>query len=428
MSQNYLNKILYTLLCTTLSLKAQAGGVILYEIGSDDIGLASAGYSARAQDPSTIYTNPAGMTRLQGNQTFIGVQGLYEDIDFNINSASPFLGFESGGNPIKAFPGGSFFYNQSITENFKIGLGIYGNFGAVIKYDGDWVGRYTAVKDTLIGSSIQPTLAYRVNEKLSLGAGPVFMYGILRSKTRINNSPFQLFNFHDSELSLSAREWGYGVNLGALYEFNPCTRIGVTYTSQIKLNFSSTATFTDNSPSLNFILRRNGLLDAEVDIGIKVPQTIMGSIYHQFSPTWAFLGSIGWQAWSKFGKVDVGIDSTDPISLTINRNYKNTWHGAAGFQHQISAFWLLNFGIGYDSRFQDSANVSIAAPANSAWRFGIGTKHSMLKCLDVGAAFEYIYGGNLDVNSHGPIKGDIVGQFANVGVYFLGVNATYKFG
>lgn len=409
------------------TLKAQAGGILLYEIGSDDIGLAAAGYSARAQDPSTLYTNPAGMTRLDGNQVFVGAQVLYQDIDFTIDSASPFLGFESGGNPVKAFPGGSFFYSQSLSDDFKIGLGVYGNLGALVKYDGDWVGRYTVVKGTLIGASIQPTVAYRVYEGLSVGAGPVIMYGVLRNKTRINNSPFQILGFHDGELSLSDREWGYGANLGLLYEFNPCTRVGVSYTSQVKLNFSADAEFTDMSVPLNRLLRNNGLLGAEIDLGVKVPQTIMGSFFHQMTPTWAILASAGWQEWSKFGEVDVSIDSNNPVNLTVNKNFKNTWHVAGGVQHQLSPLWLLNLGIGYDSDFQDSKNVSVSIPANSAWRFGIGTKYSALSCLDLGAAFEYIHGGTLDVSIHGPVRGDVMGQFEQVKAYFIGINGTYKF-
>ena len=51
-----------TLACKT----AGAGGISLYEVGTADVGLASAGYSARAQDASTVFTNPAGMARLAG--------------------------------------------------------------------------------------------------------------------------------------------------------------------------------------------------------------------------------------------------------------------------------------------------------------------------------------------------------------------------
>ncbi|MBN9286850.1 MAG: hypothetical protein BGO43_05150 [Gammaproteobacteria bacterium 39-13] len=418
-------KIFPLIASVAFTFKVQAGGIFLYELGTDDVGLAAAGYSARAQDPSTIYTNPAGMTRLKGRQLLLGAEVYYEDIELTISNANE--GTDNGGNPVDIFAGGSIFYSHSINDAFKSGLGIYGNFGSLLRYHGDWAGRYSAVKGTLIGTSIQPTLAYRFNNGLSIGGGPIFMYGILRSKTRVNNSPFQIIDFADGEISLSDKEWGYGANLGVLFEFNECTRIGLDYTSQIKLNFSPNAEFTNLNPILNALLTNRGLVNAEVDIGIKVPQTWMGSIFHQMTERWAILASGGWQEWSKFGQVDVGIDSTNPVSITVDRHYKNTWHAAIGLQHQYTSNILLNAGVGYDSRLQDTTNIPVSLPVNSAWRFGVGTKFNAMKCLDLGAAFEYIYGGDLHTNSHGPVKGDLIGVYESVAVYFLSFNAVFKY-
>ena len=104
------------LLCITvaaLSSSASAGGLLLYEVGNADVGLASAGYSARAQDASTILTNPAGMSRLAGQQVLLGAQVLYGDVSFSMDSnTSPGLGQGDGGNPIGWFPGGGLFYTQ----------------------------------------------------------------------------------------------------------------------------------------------------------------------------------------------------------------------------------------------------------------------------------------------------------------------------
>lgn len=408
------------------TMKAAAGGLSLYEIGSDDVGLAAAGYSARSQDPSTIYTNPAGMTRLPGKQFFLGAQLLYEDIEFTTINASSFLGTNDGGNPVGVFPGGSVFYSHSITDDLKAGIGVYGNFGLALAYNGDWVGRYSAVKSTLIGSSIQPTLAYRFNNGLSLGGGPVIMYGIFKANTRINNTPFQLVNFNDGEIKLSDDTWGLGANVGLLYEFNECTRVGLTYTSQINLNFSPSAGFNDLSPLLKTALGNKGILGAGVDIGIKVPQGVMGSIFHQMNEQWALLASVGWQNWKKFGDVQIEIDSTDPISVSVKQQFKDTWHGAVGLQYRVTPIWLLNVGVGYDSIFQDTVSIPVAIPGNSAWRYGIGSQFEASKCVDVGVAFEYLYGGTMDVNSHSLVAGDLTGQFKHVGVYFLSLNATWK--
>ena len=92
--------------------QAAAGGLTLYEVGTADVGLASAGYNARAQDASTVLTNPAGMTRLEGTQVLLGAQMLYGDLKFSIGSGtSPQLGTGNGGNPVGWFPGGGAFFS-----------------------------------------------------------------------------------------------------------------------------------------------------------------------------------------------------------------------------------------------------------------------------------------------------------------------------
>ena len=102
---------------------AGAGGLILYEVGTADVGLASAGYTVRAQDASTVFTNPAGMTRLDGSQATLGAQILYGDVGFTVGAgASPALGTGDGGMPIGWFPGGGAFFSYSVSPDLKLGL------------------------------------------------------------------------------------------------------------------------------------------------------------------------------------------------------------------------------------------------------------------------------------------------------------------
>jgi long-chain fatty acid transport protein len=149
---------------------ASAGGLMLYEVGTEDVGLASAGYTARAQDASTVFTNPAGMTRLEGTQTTLGLQALYGDIGFTIGQGtSPGLGGGSGGNPVGWFPGGGGYYSYSFSPDLKLGFAATGNFGLGLKYDDNWAGRYYVQNGTLLGVSFLPSIAYRVSPELSVG-------------------------------------------------------------------------------------------------------------------------------------------------------------------------------------------------------------------------------------------------------------------
>jgi long-chain fatty acid transport protein len=410
---------------------AAAGGLILYEVGTADVGLASAGYNARAQDASTVLTNPAGMTRLEGTQLLLGAQLLYGDLKFSIGpGTSPQLGTNDGGNPVGWFPGGGAFFSYSFSPELKLGFAMTGNFGLSEKYDSGWVGRYYVQETTLLGVSFLPSIAYRVNDKLSLGASLNIMYGKLENQVAINNI---LPAFADGQLKLDDSAWGVGVNLGVLYELDPRTRLGLTYNSQVSLDFKAPAQFSGLAPGLQTVLGNAGLLNANVDLGVKVPQGVMGSVFHQVNDRWAVLGSLGWQQWSRFGKVEVGVDSSNPTSLTTNLNYKDTWHAAVGAQHRLSDPWTLNFGIAYDSAFQDSGNVSPLLPANAAWRFGVGGQNQVNKTFSWGVAGEYAYGGTLDVNkqSAAPValggRGNLVGSFNNTGIFFIAANFNWKF-
>jgi long-chain fatty acid transport protein len=413
------------------SSPAVAGGVLLYEVGTADVGFASAGYGARAQDASTVFTNPAGMTRLPGTQVTAGIQLLYFDAEFSKDSGtSAALTGGEGGNPVGWFPGGSGFVSYSVSPELKLGFGVAGNFGLALDYDDDWVGRYYVQEATLMGVSLLPSIAYRVNPNLSLGASVNAMYGKLEQKVAINNVREGLA---DGQLEVDDSAWGWGFNLGLLYEVDARTRFGLVYNSQVDLDFSSDVQLSGLGPGLERLLERRGSLGADLALGIKVPQGVMGSVFHQVDDRWAVLGSVGWQQWSKFGKVDVGIeDTSDPRSFTTDLDFKDTWHFAAGAQYRLSEPWLLNFGVAYDSGFQDG-DVSPALPADSAWRFGIGAYNQVSKTFNWGIAAEYAYGGTLDVSQQSALpvnrggRGDLEGSYDSARTFFIAANFTWRF-
>jgi long-chain fatty acid transport protein len=425
--------------------QAMAGGLIAYEIGTAEVGLASAGYNARAQDASTSFTNPAGMTRLEGMQLLASGQIDYGRTKFSIGSGtSPDLGTNNGGNAFGSdgwFPGGGAFFSYSVSPALKLGLAMTGNFGAPLQYDDSWAGRYYVQEATLLGLSFLPSIAYKATDKLSLGASVTAMYGIYKNQVAINIPdalrpggfvPIRRAET-DAQLNMDDKTWGWGVNLGLLYEFSVGTRLGFTWNSQVNLDFGGPAEFS-NLGQLGTTLQNRGLLNANIDVDIKVPQQLMLSLFHQVNPRWAVLGSVGWQQWSKFGQVELGVSNTaDPTSLTTNLEFKDTWHFALGAQYQLSDPWLLNFGVAYDSGIQGTSNVSPLLPVGSAWRFGVGAQNQYSKTFSWGVAAEYLYSGTLDTNlqSTAPValggRGDLVGSYDNIYTLFFGIYGNWKF-
>ena len=196
---------------------------------------------------------------------------------------------------------------------------------------------------------------------------------------------------------------------------------------------SAPAQFSGLGPGMSALLGARGLLNANVNVGIKVPQQVMGSVFYTLNERWALLGNVGWQQWSKFGAIQLGVDSTDPKSLTTNIPFKDTWHGALGAQYHLSSPWRLNFGVSYDSAFQNTPIISPVLPVNSTWRFGLGAENQVSKSFSWGIAGEYVYGGSIDLSKTGsaPValggRGNLVGSYDNISTYYVSANFNWKF-
>jgi long-chain fatty acid transport protein len=414
---------------------ATAGGLLLYEFGTAEPGLAAAGYAARAQDASTAFTNPAGMTRLEGTQSVVGGQLMWLNNRFSIgDGTSPALGGDTGGRALGAngfVPGAGAFVTHSISPDLKLGFSIAGNFGSVIDYDDQWVGRYRVQQATLLGVQFVPSVAYRVTDRLSVGAGINAVYGVFKQQVAINNL---LPSAADGRLEVDDKSWGFGGNLGLLYEVDPGTRVGLTWASQVDLDFRAPAQFSGLGPGLSSLLASRGLLDAQLSIGTRIPQQVMASAFSQVDERWAVLGNVGWQQWSKFGQVAIGIDnSANPVALTTSIPFKDTWHVAAGAQYRLSDPWRLNFGVAYDSGFQDGGSVSPLVPVNAAWRFGVGGEQQISRSVKWGIAGELLYGGTLDVNQRSVLppaaggRGDLAGSYRNTTSVVVSVYGSWSF-
>jgi long-chain fatty acid transport protein len=404
--------------------QAWAGGIALYEFGSPDVGLASAGYGARAQDASTVFTNPAGMSRLDKSQVQAGAQFLYGDIAFSPNSGTTMSGTD-GGVAVGSMPGGSLFVVQKLSRDLSIGFGVLSYFGLSEKYDENWVGRYYVQKGALLGMTLTPAVSYRISDWLSVGAGVNAMYGYVKSSVAINNIGE---GRPDGQLKYSDREWGYGGNFGIMVEPKQGMRFGLTYLTEVKLDFSAAPQFSGLGPVLETVLRNRGLLTNNLDMKITVPQMVMFSAYQELNTKWAVMGSLGWQDWSRFGQVDIGINSTDPRTLTTNNDFNDTWHVALGVQYNYSPAWTFTGGIAYDSSAVDDDKRSVTIPMGEAWRFALGAQYAFTQNLALGAAYEFVWMGDMSVNQErGPSVGRVSGEYSNASISVLALNLNWKF-
>jgi long-chain fatty acid transport protein len=403
-----------------------AAGFYLYEIGTPDVGLASAGYASRAQDASTVFTNPAGMTRLDDSQFLIGIQPVYYYQVFSPNSHTTKPGSD-GGNSFVPLPTGSLFYVYSLTPRLKLGIGDVTYFGGALEYNLNWVGRYYLQGATFVGNSILPTVAYRINKWLSVGAGFNVMIGYLKEKVAINNV---LPRLPDGQLKLNG--WwtaGLGGDIGVLVEPSSDTRFGIQYLTPVSMDFSGTPFFRGVGPGLSAILRRRGILGATVDIDLTAPQSLLGSVFHQINDAVAIMADAGWQNWSAFGNPEIGINSNNPKSVTANLRYQDTFHLALGTQYRPSHRWIFSAGFAFDNSMVSATSRSISAPFGNNWRFGVGAQYALSEALELGFAYEFLWQGSpglYQTTLGGPVRGTVAGHFPSANANFFSINLSWK--
>jgi len=396
----------------------------LYELGTPDVGSAAAGWSARAQDASTAFTNPAGMTRLERSQMLAGVQPLYVNVKFDTDSSS--FGGGDGGNAGGWVPAAGLYYVQDVTQKWKIGVAAASYFGLGLDYNDDWSGRYYVTKAELLTFGVTPTVAYRATDWLSIGAGPTIVYGSLEQKAAINNAVAEGVPYPDGSIEAEDDDFGYGGIFGVLLEPREDTRFGITYLTEVELEFKDSVTLKNLGPTLSGLLA--GVRGTKVDLDLTIPQMVMVSGYHDLTPELAIMANLGWQDWSEFGKTQVTVRTAPTTRVTQDRNFKDTWHVALGGQYQFLEYWRWSVGFAYDSSPVDDDDRTPDAPLDRQIRYATGLQYDWGENITLGAAYEYLDAGKAKIDQQGgPLQGDLKGDYQSNEIHFINLNLIWRF-
>jgi long-chain fatty acid transport protein len=407
----------------TASPPAAAAGFWIYEMGTPDLGTAAAGRAALAKDAATVFGNPAGMTSLDRSQLLVGAQVAVGDVRFDRGSDTTIAG-GNGGNASGTMPGGSLYYVHNITPEFKLG-GWHGSyFAGSVQYEDGWSGRYYGTKAELITLGAGINAAYKINDWLSIGGGPFALYGKLDQRVALNNI---LDGDQDGRLRFSDDEFGVGGMAGLMLEPIPGTRLGVTYTSPVELDFKDRPSTKNLGPGFQALKDNRGLFTRRIDLGLTVPQQVMLSAYHELNDRWAIMGNLVWQNWSAFGKPDISISDTNVSNETTNLNYDDTWGIALGAQYAFADGWLWSVGGGYDSSPMSKSERSPNLPLDQQFRLGTGVQYSFTDRITFGAAYQYMNGGDADVDvERGPLAGRLEGDYKSYDFHFFALNLTWR--
>lgn len=409
-------------LILVVSGPAVAGGLWLYEEATPDMGVGGAGRQAAGFDASTASGNPAAMTRLDRTQVEGGFLGLYVDAKFDVKNATH--GDNGGGNAGYFSPAGNIYLVHSVSPDFKIGLGVGSYFGLGVSYSNEWAGKYYTQSASFTTMAVNPTVAYRLADWVSLGGGVSVVRGSMSDRVAVNT----LLEPGDGRIKYDASDVGYGYNLGALFTLSPQTRIGVTYVSQVNLDFNDEMRSKNlEGTILGNALASRGLLDATLKVNVNLPAQLAVGAYQAVTDKLALVGTVNWQNWSRFGQPEISV--ADGNTVTDDLGYKDTYHAGIGVYYRVAEPWLLMAGFGYDtSPTSSSSERSPVLPLGSAFRYAAGVQYDWSKDLSVGVAYTLIDGGKAKVNqSGGALKGNLEGDYDPNYVHAFNVNFVYKF-
>ena len=399
---------------------AYAGGAYIYEFSSaSETGYGGAGMAARANDAGTVFSNPAGMTRFDNTEMMAGGIGVYIEAPFSTNENNVATGKASGLNK-QVVPAGSFGYIRPVSDKLKLGISAQNYWGLALNWGDDWVGREASVNMALLAPQLQPSVAYKVNDWLSVGAGAALTLGYFYDKARI---PDQTGSGKEGKLTVSDTDFAVQGNLGVMLEPWEHTRIGLRYLTETELNFKDQPSISGIGTPSSFD-PQSGLADPRDKIGLefKMPQAVNLGIHHQWSDDLAILGSAGWEEWSRFGYVDVSLDlGSGGIREELNAGFRDVWHGGVGIEYQWNPAWEITAGFSYDSSMMSGGTRPIFIPLGSMYRYAVGFKHKKRDDLTLGGGFSFLWEGNLPVEDSVGVSG----KYNHASLFFLSFYASW---
>jgi long-chain fatty acid transport protein len=353
---------------------AHAAGFALIEQNASGLGNAYAGAAAVAADASTIFFNPAGMTLLPDSQLVVAGHLVKPRMEFS-GTVTPAVGGGEGGDAggLSFIPNAYFAYRLS--PDVHVGLGVNSPFGLKTEYDSDWMGRTQAIKSDLKTININPSIAYKANEALSLGAG----LNLQRIEATLTNQVYPLAN--TSRVEIEGDDYGWGFNLGALWQVSAGTQVGVAYRSEIEFTLEGDATVT------NFPLLPSGPVTADVTL----PDSASLSLFHKLSPKWDLLADLTWTGWSDFDELAIYRTSGTLLSSTPE-NWEDILRYSLGATWHMSEKLSLRGGVAYDEAPVSDIDRTPRIPDGARTWLAVGGQYRLSKqgALDFGYAHLFV--------------------------------------
>lgn len=406
-----------------LAGNAMAAGFHLREQSAAAQGNAFAGATAGAENNSYAYFNAAGLTRQKGTQVNLGATYIVPRAEAsNIeNKASLNPGGTGDVNNIVHAawaPNGTI--SHQIDDKLTVGVALNVPFGMITKYDSEWAGSDHGITSKVITATTTPMAAYKVTDKLSIGAGLPIQY----VKARLSNTAAH----GTANASLKGDTVDVGYQLSALYELNEDTRFGINYRSEINHKLKGDIK-SDNATGMTSLL-----LNQDINAALDTPAMLSVGAYHQINEKWAVMAE--WQRvfWSSFESLDIMGDSYNistglggGLISSTRENWRDTDFFALGASYQIDNQWKLRMGVAYDQSAVKKKDRTPRIPDSDRLWYSVGLNYQYSENLSFDMAYTYIQAKDATVDlADSPTQRGVYAEYNN-SVKLWGLSLNYKF-
>jgi long-chain fatty acid transport protein len=390
------------------AVNAGAGGFAIGVQSGSATGNAVAGGAAVAEDASVVWSNPAGMMQLKNpRQATAALHVFKPSFKFqNTGSTGVFAapGTGEGGD------GGDWAYvpnafgTWDINPRLRVGVAVTVPFGLKTHYDQGWRGQLTALKSDIKTINLNPAIAFRVNDMVSIGAGVSAQ--MLKAELSSFSGLAALGN-----ANLKADDVGYGFNLGVMLEPTPSTRFGASYRSRIKYRLEGDARFTGPA---------GAAFGGDIAADLKVPDMASFSVFHVLNPQWELMGDVTWTGWDSVQQLVVTRTTASAggaagsTFTTLPFQWKDSWRYSIGANYRVNDRIKLRAGLAFDQTpTKDATRTPRLPDEDRKWvAFGVQYRLPWAAVLEVGYAHEFIKDASVNV-SVPPFPGSLVGRFEN---------------
>ncbi|ROM53465.1 Long-chain fatty acid transport protein [Pseudomonas poae] len=427
-------KTTLSLAVTMASSQLFASGFALNEQDVAGMGTGFAGRSSSADNASTVYGNPAGMARLEGQQITGGVAAI--DASTDIKDAS---GRSRGSNngdmvPFTAVPFG--FYTNKLNDQWAVGFGVYAPFGLKTDYERGFQGAPFGSKSEVQVLTFQPTVSYAFNDKVSIGFGPTInrISGTLESQPNLGLLPLPgLAGTGDNRVKVKGDDTALGFNAGILVQATDTTRVGLTYHSRVKYKLEG---HTEVTPGTGVSPGYLGQGRYDASLKVDTPESWDASVTQDLSDAWKVYGGATWTRWSRLKDITVKNEGVTTAGGALApailgqiqepQNWHDTWAYAIGTSYQVTKQVVLRTGLTFDQSPTNNTDRSPRIPTGDRTIFSVGLGYAVMDNMTVDLAYSYLKEEPIKVNKQNALGQSYAAKYENSANGF-GLGVTYKF-